>query len=164
MPDICRRCGEFTAPPHRITCSPNRSVSVSSPKVVLITIDGFRWQELFAGADESLMNRQWGGRRLLGLGLLLVSISRAAGFVLCAFICVGAPLLVNLRLSDLILLTKGSISERWFYMHLKKEVSEKLPRIDTLDLLSQYCGYQNWRDFVRQQNEKQEQDAKLKVA
>src|SRR5690606_30023161 len=29
--------------------------------VVLITLDGLRWQELFGGADESLMNSEFGG-------------------------------------------------------------------------------------------------------
>ena len=28
--------------------------------VVLITLDGLRWQELFGGADESLMNAEFG--------------------------------------------------------------------------------------------------------
>ena len=37
--------------------------SEAAPKVVLITIDGLRWQEVFGGADESLMNRQWGSVR-----------------------------------------------------------------------------------------------------
>ena len=27
-----------------------------SPKVILITIDGFRWQELFKGADKELIS------------------------------------------------------------------------------------------------------------
>ena len=27
-----------------------------SPKIVLITIDGFRWQELFKGADKELIS------------------------------------------------------------------------------------------------------------
>src|SRR5262245_60463354 len=29
--------------------------------VLLVTFDGFRWQELFTGADESLINKEFGG-------------------------------------------------------------------------------------------------------
>ncbi|WP_027418415.1 hypothetical protein [Crocinitomix catalasitica] len=39
------------------------------------------------------------------------------------------------------------ISERWFYSHLKPRENEKLPRIDMLNILSQYTGYENWDDF-----------------
>lgn len=42
--------------------------------------------------------------------------------------------------------TKASISEKSFYSYFKNS-SEKLPRIDILNILSQYCGYQNWGDF-----------------
>ncbi|WP_157547169.1 hypothetical protein [Kordia zhangzhouensis] len=45
--------------------------------------------------------------------------------------------------------TKGSISEKWFYTYIKKETA-KLPRIDMLNLLSVYVGYNNWNDFVQQ--------------
>ena len=31
--------------------------------VLLVTFDGLRWQELFGGADETLMNREVGGAR-----------------------------------------------------------------------------------------------------
>lgn len=41
---------------------------------------------------------------------------------------------------------KGTISEKSFYSYFKSS-SEKLPRIDILNLLSQYCGYKNWNDF-----------------
>ena len=34
--------------------------------VVLITIDGLRWQDLFTGADERLLNRENGGVRDVG--------------------------------------------------------------------------------------------------
>lgn len=43
---------------------------------------------------------------------------------------------------------KGYISEKWFYTHLKPTQNEKLPRIDMLDMLSQYVGYACWQDFV----------------
>ncbi|MEM6806747.1 MAG: hypothetical protein AAF696_35425 [Bacteroidota bacterium] len=42
---------------------------------------------------------------------------------------------------------KGRISEKWFYTHIKKENQARLPRIDMLNLLSAYAGYENWQDF-----------------
>ncbi len=42
--------------------------------------------------------------------------------------------------------TKASISEKSFYNYFKNP-SEKLPRVDVLNLLSLYCGYTNWSDF-----------------
>lgn len=44
---------------------------------------------------------------------------------------------------------KGRISEKWFYTHIKSK-GEKLPRIDMLNMLSAYAGYQDWRDFTNQ--------------
>ena len=32
--------------------------ATASKNLVLVTIDGFRWQELFTGADPSLLNNQ----------------------------------------------------------------------------------------------------------
>ncbi|OFY60467.1 MAG: hypothetical protein A2Y71_11965 [Bacteroidetes bacterium RBG_13_42_15] len=40
----------------------------------------------------------------------------------------------------------GQLSEKWFYTHMKSENSS-LPRIDVLNMLSQYAGYFNWQDF-----------------
>ena len=40
----------------------------------------------------------------------------------------------------------GRISEKWFYTHIKSN-SGKLPRIDMLNILSEYSGYQNWNDL-----------------
>ena len=40
----------------------------------------------------------------------------------------------------------GRISEKWFYNHLKSD-TDKLPRIDILDLLCRYLGYDNWHNF-----------------
>lgn len=40
----------------------------------------------------------------------------------------------------------GNLSEKWFYTHMKAENST-LPRIDVLNLLSRYAGYQGWDDF-----------------
>jgi hypothetical protein len=41
------------------------------------------------------------------------------------------------------------LSEKWFYLHMKSE-SGKLPRIDTLNLLSRFTGYAGWNDFIYQ--------------
>ncbi len=35
--------------------------------VIIVTLDGFRWQELFGGADESLLDAKFGGVRDLGV-------------------------------------------------------------------------------------------------
>jgi hypothetical protein len=47
---------------------------------------------------------------------------------------------------DLMSKIKGTISEKWFYTHLKLE-GDKLPRIDMLNMLSRYVGYTDWNDF-----------------
>jgi len=47
---------------------------------------------------------------------------------------------------DLRLKVNGQLSEKWFYTHMKGE-RESLPRIDVLNMLSQYAGYINWQDF-----------------
>ena len=39
------------------------------------------------------------------------------------------------------------ISEKWFYTHLKPTENEKLPRMDMLDLLSQFLDFSDWEDF-----------------
>ncbi|AXG67978.1 hypothetical protein KORDIASMS9_00160 [Kordia sp. SMS9] len=56
--------------------------------------------------------------------------------------------------------TNDSISEKWFYTYIKND-AEKLPRIDMLNLLSVYAGFENWNDFVQQHAEtKVEKSAK----
>lgn len=47
---------------------------------------------------------------------------------------------------DLLHKTKGRISEKSFYTYFKKD-TEKLPRIDILNLLSIYSGYSSWEAF-----------------
>lgn len=47
---------------------------------------------------------------------------------------------------DMLLRSKGQVSEKWFYSHLKGN-NDKLPRIDVLNLLSKYAGYSGWDDF-----------------
>ncbi|MHA3044637.1 hypothetical protein JSO61_004760 [Riemerella anatipestifer] len=44
---------------------------------------------------------------------------------------------------------KGNISERSFYTYFKSSPTQKLPRIDMLNLLSSYAGYANWYDFKK---------------
>jgi len=47
---------------------------------------------------------------------------------------------------ELIKKVNGQLSEKWFYTHMKTEC-ESLPRIDVLNILSQYAGFSNWQDF-----------------
>ncbi|WP_179008766.1 hypothetical protein [Winogradskyella forsetii] len=47
---------------------------------------------------------------------------------------------------DLFDKVKARVSEKWFYTYIKNEAG-KLPRIDILNLLSSYVGYQNWSAF-----------------
>lgn len=53
--------------------------------------------------------------------------------------------IVNFQ-EDLRFKQKELISEKWFYTHMKSNNS-KLPRIDILNFLSKYVGYQNWDEF-----------------
>jgi len=47
---------------------------------------------------------------------------------------------------------KGNVSEKWFYTYFKSSF-EKLPRIDMLNLLAQYCGYKRgWTEFLEKYN------------
>ncbi len=47
---------------------------------------------------------------------------------------------------DLFNKVKGKVSEKWFYTYIKN-TPEKLPRIDVLNLLSNYVGSINWNTF-----------------
>lgn len=47
---------------------------------------------------------------------------------------------------DLFSEVKAKVSEKWFYTYFKNEAS-KLPRIDMLNLLSSYVGFENWHAF-----------------
>lgn len=44
---------------------------------------------------------------------------------------------------------KGNISEKSFYTYFKTVPNVKLPRIDMLNLLAIYAGYQSWYDFKK---------------
>ena len=45
---------------------------------------------------------------------------------------------------------KGNISEKSFYTYFKSSPVTKLPRIDMLNLLSIYAGYDSWYEFKKQ--------------
>ena len=45
---------------------------------------------------------------------------------------------------------KGNISEKSFYTYFKNSPVTKLPRIDMLNLLSVYTGYNSWYEFKKQ--------------
>lgn len=57
----------------------------------------------------------------------------------------GKEDIINFQ-EDLFDKVKTKVSEKWFYTYFKNS-HEKLPRIDMLNLLSQYAGYQNWSEF-----------------
>ncbi|MCP4438073.1 MAG: hypothetical protein GY810_03945 [Aureispira sp.] len=48
---------------------------------------------------------------------------------------------------DLMQQVGGHVSEKWFYTHIKTQENKKLPRVDILNLLSVYVGYDNWNSF-----------------
>lgn len=50
---------------------------------------------------------------------------------------------------DLQVSVNGTISEKWFYTHIKNDQG-KLPRIDTLNLLCEYADCQSWSSFCHQ--------------
>lgn len=50
---------------------------------------------------------------------------------------------------DLRKLAKGNISEKSFYTYFKSNSNGKLPRIDMLNLLAMYVGYQSWSEFKK---------------
>ncbi|MEL6558421.1 MAG: hypothetical protein AAFQ94_09570 [Bacteroidota bacterium] len=53
---------------------------------------------------------------------------------------------ISIFQEDLLEQVNGRISEKWFYTHIKSE-HKSLPRIDILDLLSQYVGKDNWLTY-----------------
>ena len=58
---------------------------------------------------------------------------------------------------------KGNISEKTFYTYFKSSNLDKLPRIDMLNLLSNYVGCDSWYEFKKQhsyidKNLKKEED------
>ena len=53
---------------------------------------------------------------------------------------------------DLFNKTRSTVSEKWFYTYFKSDF-KKLPRIDMLNLLAQYCGFKSWAHFVQIQKD-----------
>ncbi len=47
---------------------------------------------------------------------------------------------------DMLIKVNEQLSEKWFYTHMKTP-DPSLPRIDVLNILCQYAGYENWNDF-----------------
>lgn len=43
--------------------------------------------------------------------------------------------------------TVQTLSEKWIYTHLKPSENEKLPRKDTLNILSEFVGFSSWDEF-----------------
>jgi hypothetical protein len=54
--------------------------------------------------------------------------------------------IVNFQ-EELLQKVNANLSEKWFYTHMKAH-NKSLPRIDVLNLLSKYTGYEDWKDFV----------------
>ena len=50
---------------------------------------------------------------------------------------------------DLRKVAKGNISEKSFYTYFKTSPIKKLPRIDILNILCIYIGYESWADFKK---------------
>ena len=61
--------------------------------------------------------------------------------------------IVNFQ-EELLQKVNAHVSEKWFYTHMKAG-SDKLPRIDVLNLLSKYAGYADWNDFIFKNGGKQ---------
>ncbi len=53
---------------------------------------------------------------------------------------------------DLAEQVQGRLSEKWFYTHIKQSQGDKLPRIDLLNMLSKYAGFQSWEAFKQSQS------------
>ncbi|MCB9189186.1 MAG: hypothetical protein H6599_07865 [Flavobacteriales bacterium] len=51
----------------------------------------------------------------------------------------------------------GTVSEKWYYTHIKNE-QEKLPRVDTLNLFAQYIGLNSWNAFLYEHVGEEQQD------
>lgn len=60
---------------------------------------------------------------------------------------------------DLFSKVKARVSEKWFYTYFKNE-PDKLPRVDMLNLLSQYVGFKNWSEFKFSSTKKNNQSSK----
>ncbi len=59
---------------------------------------------------------------------------------------------------DLLVKVKGRVSEKWFYNYFRNDI-QKLPRIDMLNLLSEYVGSTDWASFVAKHQENKLKEA-----
>src|SRR5229473_2260890 len=50
-------------PPASPACAGGKPAAPRTENVIVVTLDGFRWQEFFGGADETLLNKEFGGVR-----------------------------------------------------------------------------------------------------
>ncbi|GAA4113698.1 hypothetical protein GCM10022393_12870 [Aquimarina addita] len=70
---------------------------------------------------------------------------------------------ITLFKEDLHQRVKGNISEKSFYNYFKN-TTVKLPRIDILNMLSQYCGYTDWNNFKTNHTSKIKDDKKSRIS
>lgn len=63
---------------------------------------------------------------------------------------------ISLLREDLQEKVQGSISEKWYYTHIKNQ-QERLPRVDTLNLFANYINEQSWKAFVYKYSEKKQE-------
>ncbi len=63
---------------------------------------------------------------------------------------------------DLVNKVSGRISEKWFYTHIRSQ-NQSLPRVDILDLLSQYVNHENWADYKSKRKIDDNAKSKLKI-
>src|SRR5690554_5752367 len=54
--------------------------------------------------------------------------------------------------------TGQTLSEKWIYTHLKPLENKKLPRKDTLNILSEFVGFSSWDEFKWSVNSEQPSD------
>lgn len=57
---------------------------------------------------------------------------------------------------DLLQKVKGRVSEKWFYNYFRNDI-QKLPRIDMLNLLTEYVGEKSWANFKAKHTNKKKQ-------
>ncbi|MEL7001285.1 MAG: hypothetical protein AAFN93_00985 [Bacteroidota bacterium] len=54
----------------------------------------------------------------------------------------------------------GRISEKWFYTHMRSD-NDHLPRVDILDLLSKYVGFDSWSNYKAEKSLQPKKDTRL---
>src|SRR4051794_139835 len=46
-----------------VALAPVRAEKRRTENLIVVTLDGYRWQEFFSGADDAMLNKQFGGVR-----------------------------------------------------------------------------------------------------